>query len=258
MVEISENELRYEVLLSDKSKEMKYKSIYNGTSLSCRIQDLRPGQEYSACVQVHWEDIPGTESDILKFTTPPCEPDQPQPPKLISRTKNSLQLRWNAVNDNGSHILHYILEYDDGKGGEFMELYKSRGKQQTLQKLQPATIYKFRLAAVNEVGKSSYSDIVTYTTSDVAPTQPNPPVLKEAKVHSLHLCWQKRPKDELFVLRMDDPKGYNLIVYNGKGTECIKEDLHRFTEYKFRLQCQNEGGQSPLSEEVVFRTLPDK
>lgn len=258
--EISENDLRYEVLLSDKSKEMKYKSIYNGASLSCRIQDLRPGQEYSACVQVHLDEFQGSASDPLKFVTPPCEPDQPQPPKLLSRTKNSLQLRWNAVNDNGSHIQCYVLEYDDGKGGEFMELHKSRGKQHTLQKLQPATMYKFRLAAMNDVGKSLYSDVVTYSTSDIAPLQPNPPSLKEASVNSLHLSWAKRPKDDEFVLKMDDPKtGYGfLVVYNGKDTEHIQGNLHHFKEYRFKLLAQNDGGQSDWSEVVTFKTLPDR
>ncbi|KAK4880028.1 hypothetical protein RN001_008174 [Aquatica leii] len=259
-LDISESDLRYEVLLSDKSKEMKYKSIYSGASLSCRIQDLRPGQEYSVCLQVHLDELQGSASDPIKFTTPPCEPDQPQAPKLISRSKSSLQLRWNAVNDNGSHIQYYILEYDEGKGGDFVELYKSRGKQHSLSKLQPATIYKFRLAALNEVGKSVYSDVAIFSTSDVAPIQPSPPSLKDVTINSLHLTWNRRPKDDEFVLQLDDFKaryGY-IIVYNGKNTEYICENLKRYTDYKFRLKAQNDGGSSPWSEEVVFKTLPDR
>jgi len=34
--DISETDLRYEVLLSDKGKEAGYKSIFNGLSHSCR------------------------------------------------------------------------------------------------------------------------------------------------------------------------------------------------------------------------------
>lgn len=45
-------DLRYEVLLSDRGKEGKYKIIFKGQSLTCRIRDLRPGQEYSVCLQV--------------------------------------------------------------------------------------------------------------------------------------------------------------------------------------------------------------
>jgi len=36
--DFSEADLRYEVLLSDKGKEGKYKSIYSGISLSCRYE----------------------------------------------------------------------------------------------------------------------------------------------------------------------------------------------------------------------------
>lgn len=258
--DISESDLRYEVLLSDKSKEMKYKSIYSGTSLSCRIQDLRPGQEYSVCLQVHLDELQGSASDPIKFVTPPCEPDQPQAPKLISRSKSNLQLRWNAVNDNGSHIQYYILEYDEGKGGDFVELHKSRGKQHSLSKLQPATVYNFRLAALNEVGKSVYSDVASFSTSDVAPLQPAPPSLRDSTINSLHLVWNRRPKDDEFVLQLDDLKtryGY-LIIYNGKNTEYICENLKRYTDYKFRLKAQNNGGCSPWSEEVTFKTLPDR
>lgn len=252
--------MRYEVLLSDKSKEMKFKSIYSGASLSCRIQDLKPGQEYSVCLQVHYDELQGSATDPIKFTTPPCEPDQPQPPKLIHRSKNSVQLRWSAANDNGSHILHYVLEYDDGKGGEFMEYFKSRGKQHTLQKLQPATNYRFRLAAVNEVGKSLYSEPVTYSTLDYPPTQPSPPTLVDATVDSLHLQWTRRPRDDEFTLKMNDPqtKYGHIAVYHGSDTSYIHRNLAYFSEYTFRLRAQNESGASPWSEEVVYRTLPGR
>ncbi|CAG9835106.1 unnamed protein product [Diabrotica balteata] len=45
---------------------------------------------------------------VLNFITPACEPDQPQPPKLLNRTKNSLQLsRGNAGGQRqpyGAHL----------------------------------------------------------------------------------------------------------------------------------------------------------
>lgn len=45
-------DLQYHVLLSDRGKEGKYKVIFKGKSLSCRIRDLRPGQEYNVRLQV--------------------------------------------------------------------------------------------------------------------------------------------------------------------------------------------------------------
>lgn len=136
-------ELQYEILLSDSAKHGKYKSIFKGQSLSCRIQDLRPGVEYSVCLRVHYQGIQGRESPATIFNTPPCAPDTPNSPKLISRTKSTLQLRWNAAMDNGSHIQQYVLEYDCGSGGqEFMEVCRTKGKQYTLTRLQPSTTYR--------------------------------------------------------------------------------------------------------------------
>lgn len=51
-VVLNTRDLRYDVLLSDRGREGKYKVIFQGQSLSCRIRDLRPGQEYSVCLQV--------------------------------------------------------------------------------------------------------------------------------------------------------------------------------------------------------------
>lgn len=51
--------------------------------------------------------------------------------------------------------------------------------------------------------------------------------------------------------------GY-MVVYNGPDTEYTQVKLKRFTEYKFKLRSSNDGGQSPWSEEVTFKTLPDR
>ncbi|XP_066143269.1 fibronectin type-III domain-containing protein 3A isoform X2 [Euwallacea fornicatus] len=264
-IDIAESDLRYEVLLCDKSRDasrdMKFKSIYNGTAHSCRIQDLKPGQEYSVSLQVHLDELQGYATDPIKFSTPACEPDQPQPPKVNTRTKNSLQLRWSPVNDNGARILFYILEYDAGKGGEFEEVHKSRGRTLfNLQKLQPATSYRFRLAVVNEAGKSAYSDPVTYRTTDNPPAQPAPPALVEASVSALHLKWNYRSEDEEYTLQMNDLKSKygHMNVYNGKETSYVCQRLNSYSSYAFRLRASNEGGTSSWSDEVTFKTIPDR
>lgn len=49
---INQRDLRYNVLLSDRAKECKYKSLYKGESYDCIVQDLQPGQEYVVRLQV--------------------------------------------------------------------------------------------------------------------------------------------------------------------------------------------------------------
>ena len=42
------------------------------------------------------DNVSGTHSDSVSFTTTSCEPDPPQAPKLVSRTVSTLTLKWNV------------------------------------------------------------------------------------------------------------------------------------------------------------------
>lgn len=42
------------------------------------------------------EELKGVYTDPVSFRTIMCEPDRPQPPKLSSKTKTSLSLKWNV------------------------------------------------------------------------------------------------------------------------------------------------------------------
>lgn len=259
-VVLNSRDLQYDVLLSDRGKEGKYKVIFKGQSLSCRIRDLRPGQEYYVCLQVHFQELNGSPSEAAVFTTPPCEPDEPPPPKLLARSKNSLQLRWNAPNDNGSHIQQYVVEFDDGKGKDFIEIGKTKGKQYSLQKLQPSTWYTFRLAAINECGKSAYSETATYRTSGNPPPQPAPPTLQNATSTSLYVTWLRKSQDEEYVLQINDNEsGHGFLpAYTGRDVFYECQNLRRATNFQFRLRAENEAGQSLFSDEVTFQTMPER
>lgn len=207
------------------------------------------------------EEIQGSASEAAIFTTPSCEPDQPLPPKLLARTKNSLQLRWNAPTDNGAHIQQYILEYDEGRGAEFVEIIRIKSKQYSLSKLQPSTWYCFRLAAINECGKSTYSDIITYCTAGNPPVQMPPPILQAATTYTLRLAWQIRGNaDEDFCLQLaDSESGHGFLTcYTGRDAayECV--NLKRATGYQFRIRAENEAGTSAWSDTVTYATLSER
>ncbi|XP_077285751.1 miles to go isoform X2 [Arctopsyche grandis] len=249
--------ITYELLLGEKGR---YKAIYSGSALSCRVQDLRPGTEYTVCLQAHAEEYTGAASETAIVRTEACEPSAPTALRATGRARTTLQLRWNAPNDNGSHILHYILQYDEGKGGDFVDLCKPRNKQHNLQKLEVATCYRFRLAAVNGVGRGSWSEEVAFSTCGTPPSPPSPPSLVHATSSSLALCWVNRPGDDDFSLQMEDEHNRHgfLVVYAGRETENICKGLVRCSNYKFRLLANNETGPSRWSDEVTFRTLPEK
>lgn len=256
---LNTNDIRYEILLGDRGKDGKYKSIFRGTNLSCRIQDLRAGQEYHVCLAAHLDDVHGETTDPVLFKTPPREPDAPATPKVLAKSKNSLQLRWNAPIDNGSHIIHYILEMSSEAEREFTELCRIKGKQFTVSKLTPATWYTFRLAAVNECRQSEYSESVSYITDGYPPPQPLSPKLHNVSTSSITLLWHRRREDGDFILQMTNQgaQGYMNVYY---GPEIIYEctRLQRATAYQFRLGSKTDAGQSPWSEEITVSTLPEQ
>ncbi|KAM8715696.1 hypothetical protein ACLKA7_002703 [Drosophila subpalustris] len=256
-------QLRYQVLLSDTAKQCKYKSLYRGEAYECIVQDLQPGQEYLVRLQVHYKQLQGAVTEPTEFKTPPCEPDQPLPPKLVSRTKSSINLRWSAPAFNGASIQHYLLEYDEGRGSgaqQFVELAKTKAKHYVISKLQPSTVYSFRLAAVNEIGQSMYSQVVGYSTAGNPPSCPRPPQLQSCTSSSLRLVWDRRSQDGEFLLQLQDVDAGHGYMNGYKGSETHYEclQLRRATSYQFRLRAENEAGASPWSTEVSYSTASER
>ncbi|CAF0733122.1 unnamed protein product [Rotaria sordida] len=251
--------LIYELLLSDKGKDAKYKQVYCGDANEITLKDLKPATEYHLKVCACIDSCKGEYTNPVPFTTEQCEPDRPLPPKLLgSRLKNSLTLKWTATNDNGSKISNYILEYDEGKGREFVEIYRGIKKQFMLNKLIPATFYAFRLAAENSIGRSEFSDTIQFSTLGTIPPEPDPPMLCDKGVKYLTLSWIKRPIDETFTLQMNDESNYFRNKYTGSLCTYTITDLYRNTEYKFRLAAHNQEGQSNYSQIATYSTLPDR
>ncbi|XP_023930352.1 fibronectin type-III domain-containing protein 3a-like isoform X1 [Lingula anatina] len=260
-LEINPAEFRYELFLSDKSKDGKYKMVYCGDATEITLKDLKPATDYFVRISSLLDDLKGEPTTPVNFRTSVCEPETPEKPKLSGRTKTSITLKWNAVNDNGAKISSYCLEFDQGKGnGRFVEAYNNVQRQFKVSKLTPATAYVFRLAAVNSVGKSDYSEPVCYCTSGSVPTQPDPPMLSEQFVTALVVSWIRRPNDDEFTLHMEDElSGHGFIpIFNGPDLSFKVCNLRRNTEYKFKLCARNEEGSSKFSDVVNYRTLPDR
>uniref|UniRef100_A0A4X2KPL8 Fibronectin type-III domain-containing protein n=1 Tax=Vombatus ursinus TaxID=29139 RepID=A0A4X2KPL8_VOMUR len=241
----------FEVALSNCGKSGKFKTIYI-------ILKFYISATYSS--------IEESTSEVISFTTESCEPDRPAVPKLVNRTKNSLILQWKGSNDNGSKIISFLLEWDEGKPGTFKECYFGHLKQYKLTKLSPSTKYSFRLAAKNNLGISEFSETVAFSTTGSVPPAPPPPQLNQAGITTLSLEWGPPTgavTDELqftYTLEMEEEgSGHGFKAkYNGEEPSCTLKNLRRSTSYKFRLFAHNSEGKSSPSEEVEYTTYPDK
>ncbi|XP_012667259.1 fibronectin type III domain containing protein 3C1-like [Otolemur garnettii] len=255
----------FELAISNSGKNGKYKNVYIGDEVTFTLLNLQPSMAYFLRVTTIRSSKHRTMSEVVSFTTPGCEPDPPLPPKLINRSKSSLNLQWKGANDNGSKIKSFLLEWDEGKGEDFKSCYIGTMKQHKILKLNASTKYSFRLAAKNNFGLSDFSEIAVFHTSGTMPPTPLPPKLKEAGICNLLLEWcapaNRDPNGTLtYVLEMDEA-GSGLGFkpkYNGEDLSCTVRNLQRSTTYKFRIFAYNMEGRSNPSGEVKYTTCPDK
>ncbi|XP_023609651.1 fibronectin type III domain-containing protein 3B isoform X5 [Myotis lucifugus] len=256
----------YEVALSDKGRDGKYKIIYSGEELECNLKDLRPATDYHVRVYAMYNSVKGSCSEPVSFTTHSCAPECPFPPKLAHRTKSSLTLQWKAPIDNGSKITNYLLEWDEGKRNSgFRQCFFGSQKHCKLTKLCPAMGYTFRLAARNDIGTSGYSqEVVCYTLGNI-PQMPSAPRLVRAGVTWVTLQWNKpegcSPEEVVtYTLEIQEDENDNLFhpKYTGEDLTCTVKNLKRSTQYKFRLTASNMEGKSCPSEVLVCTTSPDR
>uniref|UniRef100_A0A663E2T7 Fibronectin type III domain-containing protein 3B n=1 Tax=Aquila chrysaetos chrysaetos TaxID=223781 RepID=A0A663E2T7_AQUCH len=258
----------YEVALSDKGRDGKYKIIYSGEELEYNLKDLRPATDYHVRVYAMYNSVKGSCSEPVSFTTHSSAPECPFPPKPSHRTKSSLTLQWKAPIDNGSKITSYLLEWDEGKRNSgFRECYFGSQKHCKLTKLCPALGYTFRLAAQNDIGTSGYSqEVVCYTAGNI-PQTPSAPRLVRAGVTWIALQWNKvegcTPEEVIsYTLEIQEEDNVSTVVfhpkYTGEEQACTVKNLRRSTQYKFRLFASNVEGKSSPSEVLVCTTSPDR
>uniref|UniRef100_A0A3B3ZIQ1 Uncharacterized protein n=1 Tax=Periophthalmus magnuspinnatus TaxID=409849 RepID=A0A3B3ZIQ1_9GOBI len=81
---------------------------------------------------------------------------------------NSATLAWRVTAPTGNPIEGYILELDDGSGGQYREVYVGKETVCTVDGLHFNSSYNARVKAYNAIGVGPYSKTVVLKTSDVA------------------------------------------------------------------------------------------
>uniref|UniRef100_A0A665URX9 Tripartite motif containing 67 n=1 Tax=Echeneis naucrates TaxID=173247 RepID=A0A665URX9_ECHNA len=81
---------------------------------------------------------------------------------------NSATLAWRVTAPPGSPIEGYVLELDDGNGGQYREVYVGKETVCTVDGLHFNSAYNARVKAYNGIGVGPYSKTVVLKTSDVA------------------------------------------------------------------------------------------
>ncbi|XP_068963352.1 tripartite motif-containing protein 67 isoform X7 [Petaurus breviceps papuanus] len=107
--------------------------------------------------------------DFIQMKFPVAVPPVPllQLEKCCTRN-NSVTLAWRMPPFIHSPVEGYILELDDGDGGQFREVYVGKETLCTIDGLHFNSTYNARVKAFNSSGVGPYSKTVVLQTSDVA------------------------------------------------------------------------------------------
>ncbi|XP_075396719.1 tripartite motif-containing protein 67 isoform X2 [Tenrec ecaudatus] len=103
--------------------------------------------------------------DFIQMKLPPVPLLQLE--KCCTRN-NSVTLAWRMPPFTHSPVDGYILELDDGDGGQFREVYVGKETLCTIDGLHFNSTYNARVKAFNSSGVGPYSKTVVLQTSDVA------------------------------------------------------------------------------------------
>ncbi|XP_062428224.1 tripartite motif-containing protein 67 isoform X8 [Rhea pennata] len=107
--------------------------------------------------------------DFIQMKFPVTVPPVPllQLEKCCTRN-NSVTLAWRMPPLSHNPVEGYILELDDGDGGQFREVYVGKETLCTIDGLHFNSTYNARVKAFNSSGVGPYSKTVVLQTSDVA------------------------------------------------------------------------------------------
>ncbi|CAI5651904.1 unnamed protein product [Oreochromis niloticus] len=158
-------------------------------------------------------EIPGWFNDQKRHVTLKVNAVPPNPLRIEAREvkERTVTIRWSPVFDGGRPITAYRIDIKNKQTPwetkKTTELHDSSLTHVTLVDLSPSKTYNLRVFAINSMGMSETSNVLTITTKEAAPE--GPPLdmqLVALSSSSIKVTW-KPPKAEL---RNGVLRGYNI------------------------------------------------
>ncbi|XP_034546682.1 Down syndrome cell adhesion molecule-like protein 1 homolog isoform X2 [Notolabrus celidotus] len=224
-------------------------------------------------------EIPGWFNDHKHQQTLTVMPVRPNPLKVETREvkERTVTVRWTPVFDGGRPITTYRIDLKNKQASwdtaVTTEVYNPELTQLTLVDLRPAKTYNLRMFAINDVGISEPSNVLTIMTKEAAPE--GPPLdmqLETLSSHSIKVTW-KPPRPDLrngvlrsysISYREYDPHGrqfkrwQHLSVTATRDVESIVlSNLRSSAFYGVLIQAKTNAGIGPASTAPLCSTLDE-
>lgn len=200
-------------------------------------------------------------------------PDKPVNLHWNTVTFNSVILEWDARMPDTNSVNQYKIEYKTGS--ELFKIYANliivdnmvypEKISQTVEDLNSGVEYSFRVQAINEIGISEYSDILTVTTLSYIPDMIN--TLNYLQLYDNKIClhWQ-HPRDngseiDYYYIqeknRNTDGENYITHIINSENNYSIL-DLQTNYYNQYRILSENDNGKTDYSNwtnEIFYPSL---
>uniref|UniRef100_A0AAX7UA66 Neural cell adhesion molecule L1 n=1 Tax=Astatotilapia calliptera TaxID=8154 RepID=A0AAX7UA66_ASTCA len=197
-----------------------------------------------------------------------CETfDRPDPPILlqISDPKDrTVTLSWTPGDDHNGPVTEYVVEFEDHRSNESVWKMLARvsgNKERAVLSLWPFMSYRFRIIAINDVGKSDPSKPSgIYNTPAEAPDN-NPKDVKSESIepNTLVISWKKMNKTEVhgpgfkYCVQWRQAVGGGPDWHEKNVTEppFRVDNVGNFSAYEIKVQAFNEIGRGPEPDTVI-------
>ncbi|RVE65165.1 hypothetical protein OJAV_G00132810 [Oryzias javanicus] len=203
-------------------------------------------------------------------------PEAPDRPTISMATESSAYVTWIPRANGGSPITAFRVEYRRGRSAEWLVAADNISPLKLsveIRNLEPSSIYKFRVVAMNTYGESPHS----------IPSKPyqvphSSPRMSERPVVGPHISSTDAISDTQIMLRWkyspssnnntpiqgfyiyyrptdsDNDSDYKRDVVEGAKNSHMIGHLQPETSYDIKMQCFNDGGQSEYSNVMICET----
>jgi titin len=201
----------------------------------------------------------GAPSAVAEGRTNAAPPGQPRNLDARATGPNSITLDWEVPASNGGdRITGYTIQSALGRDGAWNTIAPNTGSAITFTHtgLQPATFYRYRVAAINSVGTGQWSFERGTTTHAEAPGAPIGLTARAVGTSRIDLSWsapRNNGGDPIRGYRIeasDDQRRTWRVIRrstNSKGTTFSDVNLQPATTRYYRVAATNGAGTGPYS-----------
>ena len=202
----------------------------------------------------------GAPSTAVRGTTNAARPGQPQNLRARAAGPTSITLNWEApASDGGERITGYTIRRRGPNDGTWITIPRNTGPHETTftdTGLQPATAYRYQVAAINRIGPGQWSFEASTSTYAQAPGAPTGLTARAVGTARIDLEWSA-PRNTggapilayLIEAWSDAANDWQTIRRHpaSAGTRFSDLNLQPATTRRYRVAAINTAGTGPFS-----------